>query len=574
MSLALVVGPAKAGKIARLLEGYLAEIERDPVLIVPNRADVDRIERDLLQRTGALLAGSIGTFDDVFRELALGVPDARPVTSDAQRSLVARRVLAGRRSTGSAARLASPASRTRCSSALAELESGLLEPDQLDGDLALLYAAYREELDRLALWDRDLLRRRAVERLGSELDAWDGRPVFAYGFEDLTGAEWGLLEALSGRTDVTVSLPYEPGRAAFASLRRTQEDLASLAGGRIEELPARAAEYGHAALAHLERHLFADTPPAGPALDGAIRFFEGAGARGSLELTAEEIRELVAAGTPPEEIALVVPSVERWRASLETVLGTLGIPFAIEGRVRLGQTAFGQALLALLRFEWQHGGRRDLYAYLRSPFSGFTRSNVDFLEGRLRGRGISTRDTVEEETIKLRDGQPLPPLEALRTATGPVAAVRATAAAMARGAHGARGAAGGRGEPRRPARLRRDRAPARRARRLAGARRRALGGRGARGARARRGAHRLGHRARPGCGPRAHAGPDAPLRRRLPARPRGGNAAAPRQRLAVPRRRRPRGARPAFTSPARAARTRSSASAISSTPPARGRPAG
>ena len=71
------------------------------------------------------------------------------------------------------------------------------------------------------------------------------------------------------------------------------------------------------------------------------------------------------------------------------MLGTLGIPFAVDGRIRLGQTAFGQALLALLRFEWQHGGRGDLYAYLRSPFSGFTRSNVDFLEGRLRGRGVS-----------------------------------------------------------------------------------------------------------------------------------------------------------------------------------------
>jgi len=436
MSLALVVGPAKAGKIARLLEGYLAEIERDPVLIVPNRGDVDRIERDLLQRTRALLAGSIGTFDDVFRELAIGVPNARPVTSDSQRALVARRVLATTRLNGLGRSAHFAGFADALLAALGELESGLLEPGQLEGDLALLYASYREELDRLTLWDRDLLRRRAVERLQSELDAWDGRPVFAYGFEDLTGAEWGLLEALSGRTEVTVSLPYEPGRAAFASLRRTQEDLASLAGGRIEELPARAAEYGHAALAHLERHLFADTPPAGPALDGAIRFFEGAGARGSLELAAEEILELVASGTPPEEIALVVPSVERWRGSLETVLGTLGIPFTIEGRVRLGQTPFGQALLALLRFEWQHGGRRDLYAYLRSPFSGFTRSNVDFLEGRLRGRGVSTRETVEEETIKLRDGQPLPPLEALRTARGPVAAVRATAAAMARGAHG------------------------------------------------------------------------------------------------------------------------------------------
>ena len=85
MGLALVVGPAKAGKIARLLDGYLEAIERDPVLIVPNRADVDRIERDLLRRTGALLAGSIGTFDDVFRELALG-GQRTPARSRATRS--------------------------------------------------------------------------------------------------------------------------------------------------------------------------------------------------------------------------------------------------------------------------------------------------------------------------------------------------------------------------------------------------------------------------------------------------------------------------------------------------------
>jgi ATP-dependent helicase/DNAse subunit B len=436
MGLALVVGPAKAGKVARLLEGYLEQIDRDPVLIVPNRSDVERIERDLLARAGALLAGSIGTFDDVFRELALADPDARPVASDAQRALVARRALARTplNGLGRSSRFAGFADSLLA--VLAELESGLLDPEQLDGDLAQLYASYRAELDRLGLWDRDLLRRRAVERLRSELGAWDGRPVFAYGFEDLTGAEWGLLEALTARAQVTVSLPYEPGRAAFASLRRTQEDLASLAAGAIEDLPARSAEYGHAALAHLERHVFADTPPDGPALDGAIRFFEGAGARGSLELVAEDVRELAAAGVPLHEIALVVPSVERWRAPLETVLGTLAIPFAIEGRVRLAQTAFGQALVSLLRFEWQQGGRRELYAFLRSPYSGFVRSNVDFLEGRLRGRGVAARESVEEETIRLRDGQPLPPLEALRGASGPVAAVRAIAAAMLRSAHG------------------------------------------------------------------------------------------------------------------------------------------
>ena len=436
MGLALVVGPAKAGKVARLLEGYLEQIDRDPVLIVPNRSDVERIERDLLQRCGALLAGSIGTFDDVFRELALGAEGARPVLSDAQRSLVARRVLGRTPLNGLGRSARFPGFADSLLAVLGELESGLLEPAQLDGDLALLYASYREELDRLGLWDRDLLRRAAVERLRTDIAAWDGRPVFAYGFEDLTGAEWGLLEALAARAELTVSMPYEPGRPAFASLRRTQEDLAALAGGRIDELPARAAEYGSAALAHLERHLFSDTPPDGPPLDGAVRFLEGAGARGSLELVAESIRELAADGSPLEQIALVVPAVERWRAPLETVLGTLGIPFAIEGRIRLGQTPYGQALLSLLRFEWQQGGRRDLYAFLRSPYSGFGRSNVDFLEGRLRGRGVSARESVEEETIRLRDGQPLPPLEALRGAAGPLDAVRGLATSMLRHAHG------------------------------------------------------------------------------------------------------------------------------------------
>ena len=92
------------------------------------------------------------------------------------------------------------------------------------------------ELEALGFRDRDGLRRHAVDRLRSDLDAWSGQPVFAYGFEDLTGAEWALLEALSARTDVTVSIPYEPGRAAFATLERTVDDLARLADGAIEEL--------------------------------------------------------------------------------------------------------------------------------------------------------------------------------------------------------------------------------------------------------------------------------------------------------------------------------------------------
>ena len=141
-----------------------------------------------------------------------------------------------------------------------ELGAALVAPDQLDGDLGSLYAAYRAELDRLALWDRDLLRAHAVERLEGDLEAWQGQPVFAYGFEDLTAAEWRLMEALAGRAEVTVSLPYEPGRPAFAALgaRPTLCPGSQAAGSRSCR---RLGEAAHPAIAHVERALFADARP-------------------------------------------------------------------------------------------------------------------------------------------------------------------------------------------------------------------------------------------------------------------------------------------------------------------------
>src|SRR5205085_10143242 len=167
-----------------------------------------------------------------------------------------------------------------------------------------------------------------------------------------------------------------------------------------------------------------------------IRFLEGAGRRGTLELVGEELLGLLRKGTAAEAIAIVSPSVERWRSPLETVFATLGIPYAVEDRVRLDQTPFGRALLALLRFAWGDGGRGDLYAFLRSSYSGLARTHVDYLEGRLRGRSVQTRERVEEETIRLRDGQPLPPLELLRRAPSPLDAVLSLARSMLRGAYG------------------------------------------------------------------------------------------------------------------------------------------
>ncbi|MGH3008625.1 MAG: PD-(D/E)XK nuclease family protein [Gaiellaceae bacterium] len=437
MPLRLIAGPANAGKVELLLDRYLAALKGggEPILIVPTGGDVDRVERELLARAGALLGGSIETFDGVFDGIAKGSEDKQKPLGRAERALLVRRVVAAAELGDLAESGASSGFADSLLQALDELEAGLLEPEAVGGELGSLWAAYRKELEALGRSNRGIRRRRAVERLRSELDAWNGQPVFAYGFEDLTGAEWALLEALAARTDVTVSLPYEPGRAAFASLTRTAEDLAQLAAGAIEELPPRYDAIAPPALAHLERALFADDPGDAPPLEGAVRFFEGAGGRGTLELVGEELLSLIRTGTPPEQIGIVVPGTDRVRSTLDTVLGQFGIPYSVDGEVRATQTPLGQALAELLRFAWTGGTRNDLFTFLRSPFSGLERRAVDFVEGRLRGRAIQQRERVVEEAERFR-GAPLPALEALRGAEDPIAAVREQAARMLRNAHG------------------------------------------------------------------------------------------------------------------------------------------
>ncbi|HUZ15556.1 MAG TPA: PD-(D/E)XK nuclease family protein [Gaiellaceae bacterium] len=434
MPLRLIAGPANAGKVELLLDRYLAALEagEEPVLVVPNRADEDRVERELLARAGALLGGSIVTFDGLFDRIA--AVDGRPL-GRAERSLLVRRVLAGAELGGFSESAARGGFAESLLQAFDELEAGLLEPEAVGGELGSLWAAYRAELQALGRSNRGMRRRAAVDRLRSDLDAWTGAPVFAYGFEDLTGAEWALLEALVARTDVTVSLPYEPGRAAFVSLTRTAEDLARLAAGAIEELPPRYGAMAPPPLAHLERALFEDAPGAAPPLDGVVRFFEGAGGRGTLELVGEELLALIRAGTPPEQIGIVVPGVDHVRGVLDTVLCQFGIPYSVDGEVRITQTPLGQALAGLLRFAWADGTRNDLFTYLRSPFSGLERRAVDFVEGRLRGRAVQNPERVIEESERLR-GAPLPALDDLRGAEDPVIAVSEQLARMLRHAHG------------------------------------------------------------------------------------------------------------------------------------------
>ncbi len=434
MGLSLIVGPAHSGKVARLLAKFRNALATgaDPWLIVPRRADVEPMQRELATG-GALIGGWVSRFDDLFEYLAGPSPDGRREIGDAERQTIVRRLEAAAEPTDS---LRLPGIVDAVLEALRELDGAALDPDDLGVLLGDAVRRYRAELDRLGLEDQGDMRRRGLERLRSVLEAWDGRPVLAHGFEDLTALQLGLIEALAGRGEVTVTLPYEPGRAAYASLERTASDLARLAGGDgIEELPAGAHAHLPPEVAHIERSLFVDVPERAP-LGDALGFVEGAGERGVADLVAEEALALIRAGTPAERIGVIAASVEASRSTLEAACAALGVPLAIEARRPLRATPFGQSLLAVLRFAWVGAERPALFAHLRSPFSGVGRAEVDRVEGMLRGNAVRSHDRTIEMARERSRSWPFPTLEAALVSGRPVEVVRALAADMLRHAHG------------------------------------------------------------------------------------------------------------------------------------------
>ena len=127
MGLSLVVGPAHAGKVELLLDRFVAALERDPWLIVPNRSDVERVERELVERCGGLLAGTIGTFDTLFEALALRrTARGRRVIGDAERALAP--AAARRAVVADGRRPVRRATRTRSAARSASSTARLLEP--------------------------------------------------------------------------------------------------------------------------------------------------------------------------------------------------------------------------------------------------------------------------------------------------------------------------------------------------------------------------------------------------------------------------------------------------------------
>jgi ATP-dependent helicase/DNAse subunit B len=449
--LKLVTGPANAAKAGEVLGGLRARLDEDPILVVPTLGDVEHAQRELAER-GAVFGARVLRFKWLFEEIALRAGYLEPVASDFQRELIVEeavrrtklRVLAESASqpgfTRAAARFVTELGRARVDAP--RLTTALRQwagrgPRRPYADeVASVYTAYRDGLEAAGLVDEELFGWRALDALRVNKMAWGDTPLFVYGFDDFDRLQLDALESVAAHADVTVSLPYEPGRRAFKTIATLHQELLSLGAEELELAPVddHYAPESRDVLHHIERQLFEDDPAAQADPGAAVSFHSAGGERAEVELAAARILELLRPGSGPEvapgDVAVVFRDPARYSSLLEQVFGAYGIPYSIDRRLPFGHTGLGRGLLALIRSATPAGTADDLLAYLRTPGLLKVPGLADRLEADVRKEGAHRAE--QARALWERDQWPLEELDRLARARDTAAFVDELEARVAR----------------------------------------------------------------------------------------------------------------------------------------------
>ena len=414
MPLKLIHGPPNSGRAGLVRRRFVAALERDPILVVPNVDDVFSFERELCAE-GAALGGAVMTFGALFRTVATagGLPPGAEL-SPAQR-LRAISVAVDAR-LGRLGPLRRSASRPGFSRAferlLDELQAAGVDPGAVEAsaatlegsaylsDIATLFAGYAEARERTGRVDAHGIAGEAIALLRDDGSFWGERPVFLYGLDDLTPSQFELVEALARLTEVTVALPFEAGNSALAARERLLAELRERIGAAEETLTEADPGNTDSRLLFQLVHGFgaANAAPQVPGED--LLLLRSAGERGEAEAIASEVSKLVAAGGDPAAIAIALRDPARRGPAIAAALEANGVATALEAELPVAGTAVGGALVALLEAEFGSGRASDLLRYLRGP-SGFSQGRVDWLERALRRGRVQDAETA----LKLWQGE-------------------------------------------------------------------------------------------------------------------------------------------------------------------------
>jgi RecB family exonuclease len=411
--LKLILGPPNSGRAGLVRRRYLEALERDPVLVLPTVDDVFAFERELCDPVagggaGAALGGTVLTFGALFGQIATAA--GRPpgaVLSPAQRRRcveVAVEELGGRLGPlrRSAGRPGFAAAFARLLDELqaaveprdVEASAGTLEGSAYLADVATLFAGYEAARERSGRLDAAGIAREAIALLRADPAPWAGRPVFLYGLDDLTPAQFDLVSALAAQTEVTVAVPFEPDNEALAARGRLLEQLGTLEPAEVTTLDPDPANTESAQLYALARGFGdPDATPSPLPEPSSLTMLRSAGTRAEAEAIAAEVSRLVHAGAVPDAIAVALRDPGRGGPAVEAALEANGIAAALEAEVPVVMTSVGGAVVALLQTAFGDGRAADLLRYLRGP-SGFSPGRVDWLERAIRRERIADAETA------------------------------------------------------------------------------------------------------------------------------------------------------------------------------------
>jgi ATP-dependent helicase/nuclease subunit B len=427
MGLKLIIGPPNSGRTGAVLGAFRAVSSRDPVLVVPTVDDVERFEGELTRDGEVVIGATLGTFDQLFGLVARATDaPAGPAVSRTQRLRLAREAA----TRADLKILATSARRPGFPAALdelvSELQAALVDPTSLkerateagtyELEIASLYEAYLSVRDDLGIHDDHSLAAAATAALRGRREAWEARPVFLYGFDDLTLEQLELVRELSETSDVTVALPWED-RAPLTQARGALfAELRDIEGTSIERLASEPRFTQSSTLFEVERR-FGEQDGGDPIQnDGGVALLASAGELAEVEAVGAKVARLLDEGVPAGEIAIVLRDSRSAGPLYRRVLTRFDIPVAVQADLAATRTATGAGLLALLRAAVGGGGAPDLLAYLRTPGVA-PPSMVDWFERRLlRQRKRTTEEALEgwrpdaengegglREVTKLRD---------------------------------------------------------------------------------------------------------------------------------------------------------------------------
>ena len=223
-------------------------------------------------------------------------------------------------------------------------------------EIARLFDAYRQFLDEHDLVDENTLLARVVRMLS---DTGWFRSIYIYGLFDPMPLERDLLLALRrSAEEFHYSIPYARDSEVFADDGEWLLPDTVISGDAPDTC---------------RLHLAALFSRSGPVdCEGCVRLAERRDRLDEVRAIAQEIRDLVAAGAQPGEIAVAFPDFALMLPYVAEVFPDFGVPYTASDGRPLSASPLARALLGIIAVPARGYRRADIVALATSPYLPIT----------------------------------------------------------------------------------------------------------------------------------------------------------------------------------------------------------